>query len=449
MKKSLLLSLGILTFCSSCQLFGLNARPDYIVDLYPAVYKLKDINTKFDDYNSAAPPASKSPRKLATDTMFIYSTNSGSEGKNFDIWKGKLTLEQKSRLKGQKNPAPIIKSERIAPFLNQEVNTESNEFGPYLFYYPTPEKVLVSPPPKIEKDYNGNFNFSTSALKNDDPVLKSYNEINDTLYSDYLAKKDDKELLGANLYFFASDRKGKLDIYYYSPKFGIREFFGNQENSNERYISYDYKRNTVYFSSDRDGKYKIYKYVNKTGDLNFENVFNKADLAKDIVKADELNSEGNDTCPVVVGDYMVFASDRSGTKGGYDIYISYYREPDKYIDSEEYDKGWSKPKNLQDEIDEFYKSFSGKKIPKEDLKDLNLEINTKYDEFRPFIIEDPYNSQYSEINHVSGSGYLDNPSDTYANPNSIIFSSNRPGGKGGFDLHLAILPYLANYNRSN
>lgn len=124
MKKYQLLFITTLISCSSCKLFEPYPIDDmnaHIVDVYPAVYNLKNLNTKYDEYNSAPPPAYKFPRSLLTDTMFIYSTNSGTEGKNFDIWKGKVTFETKIKIRGQKNPDAIINSQRIElPFLKMK-----------------------------------------------------------------------------------------------------------------------------------------------------------------------------------------------------------------------------------------------------------------------------------------------------------------------------------------
>jgi hypothetical protein len=72
---------------------------------------------------------------------------------------------------------------------------------------------------------------------------------------------------------------------------------------------------------------------------------------------------------------MVFSSNREGGFGGYDLWYS------RLVNGE-----WTKPENF------------------------GAEINSPYDEFRPIVKE--------------------------CIPNDLmIFSSNRPGGKGGFDLY--------------
>ncbi len=74
-----------------------------------------------------------------------------------------------------------------------------------------------------------------------------------------------------------------------------------------------------------------------------------------------------------------FTSDRPGGFGGFDLYYSVYK-----------DGKWSVPVNL------------------------GSKINSAYDEYRPII------------------KYVDGFSSSF-----LVFSSNRPGGKGGFDLYYA------------
>ncbi|MFV8227119.1 hypothetical protein ACNKXV_14305, partial [Christiangramia aquimixticola] len=82
------------------------------------------------------------------------------------------------------------------------------------------------------------------------------------------------------------------------------------------------------------------------------------------------------------GDLLVFASDRPGGYGGYDLYYS-----KKTV------SGWSEPVNL------------------------GPQINSVHDEYRPVV------SSYPE----------------FANQ-LMIFSSNRPGEMGGFDLYFVGIP---------
>ncbi|MEB2785365.1 hypothetical protein [Algoriphagus persicinus] len=86
--------------------------------------------------------------------------------------------------------------------------------------------------------------------------------------------------------------------------------------------------------------------------------------------------------PFVYADLLVFSSDRPGGFGGYDLYYSH-----KTGD------GWSEPVNF------------------------GPKINSEFDEFRPIV------------------------SDSWEFSNQVmIFSSNRPGGLGGFDLYFVGIP---------
>ena len=102
----------------------------------------------------------------------------------------------------------------------------------------------------------------------------------------------------------------------------------------------------------------------------------------------ELNSPNSEACPNINGILMVFTSKREGGYGGYDLYYSQLEE-----------SGWSSPVNF------------------------GPKINTEYDEFRPITFYAPK---------------FDN--------DLMVFSSNRPGGLGGFDLYYVGIPKLMTKN---
>ncbi|MBI5008107.1 MAG: hypothetical protein HZB98_00285, partial [Bacteroidia bacterium] len=94
-------------------------------------------------------------------------------------------------------------------------------------------------------------------------------------------------------------------------------------------------------------------------------------------KPDSINSTSDDKCPNIHRNVMVFASNRLGGLGGFDLYYSILKNGK-----------WNLPVNF------------------------GPRINTIYDEYRPVIgSEQDFTNSY------------------------LIFSSNRPGGIGGFDLY--------------
>ena len=135
------------------------------------------------------------------------------------------------------------------------------------------------------------------------------------------------------------------------------------------------------FNARIDERTGIYKVVLPESD-NFIEML-KNDTTINPILISEVNSTSEDKCPYINARLMVFTSNREGGFGGYDLYYSWYENGT-----------WSAPVNF------------------------GQEINTEYDEFRPVTIE--ANSFVNDL---------------------MIFSSNRPGGKGGYDLYYVGLPF--------
>lgn len=131
----------------------------------------------------------------------------------------------------------------------------------------------------------------------------------------------------------------------------------------------------VFFCSDRSGNFDIYEIAIPRHSDPTEYLCR--DTSGLEIRNNVLSSGANDKCPYIKGDVIVFTSDREGGLGGFDLYYSIRT-----------DDAWSEPVNFGE------------------------KINTGYDEYRPVLITD----------------------DEFDN-DVIFFSSNRPGGKGGFDIY--------------
>lgn len=131
----------------------------------------------------------------------------------------------------------------------------------------------------------------------------------------------------------------------------------------------------ILFCSDRGGNFDIYTTDVPSGLSALE--FLQEDTTVTIHDIPVLNSPYNDKCPYVDGELLVFTSDRPGGYGGYDLYYS-RRNGDM----------WTDPVNFGD------------------------KINTSYNEYRPIL------AMYDEFES-----------------DLMMFSSDRPGGKGGYDLY--------------
>ena len=291
-----------------------------------------EINTEYDDYNSTSPIFGET-------SPLCFSTNRSSSGADFDIiyklisisfsrTSGKLSVqEHKSFLSGV-----YIENYNIHNALSK-INTSSNELGPYLI-------------PQGRKFNGTNMNGR---------------------YESYIL-------------LYSSDKGGNQNIMFtenlenenYNPPLEVT--FLNSA-FDDVYPCYSKDLAAIYFSSNRESSFNIYK-VDVSNSQDIINILKEGSEAK-VEKVAVLSSDGDDKCPYIVGNHMVFASNRPGGYGGYDLYYSKYENG-----------AWQPPVNFGD------------------------KINTEYDEFRPIV----------KLLYEFKSDFM-------------LFSSNRPGGKGGFDLY--------------
>jgi hypothetical protein len=143
----------------------------------------------------------------------------------------------------------------------------------------------------------------------------------------------------------------------------------------DAYPTFNRDNSGLFFCSNREGDFDIFK-------TDTDNKLELIDILgynspKTILKDSILSSDFDDKCPFISRNMLVFTSNRSGGFGGYDLYYSYFENGN-----------WTEPVNF------------------------GSTINTRFDEYRPIL----------------------KPMRDFTN-DLMIFSSNRPGGKGGFDLY--------------
>lgn len=208
---------------------------------------------------------------------------------------------------------------------------------------------------------------------------------------------------GEYLMLFASDRTGNLDIYLthnYRPgqtrptsTTNTSQLTGKvfsqpvpvpflNSPADDAYPTLDKAFGTVYFTSNRGGSFDIYRATLPAPVPVRLHEQLPALKETPIERVAELSSTADDKCPYIQGDRLVFTSNRPGGYGGYDLYYS------------QWEGGrWSAPVNF------------------------GPAINSAADEYRPILRTDwQYTNQL------------------------LLFSSNRPGGKGGFDLYMVGVP---------
>jgi hypothetical protein len=293
--------------------FPKGAFPDTVVNIV-------DINSAYDDYNLDI-------HQLTGDSPIIFSSNRKSSGGQFDLEQAIIGFVFNQTDGNFKLMASMTNDAFLSKLINAAV-TPGNDFGPYRFF-------------------------------------------NETDGYEYMVLS-------------SSTAQGKLDLFYLRNRpvynatlpaiegpFPIKLF---NTAADDAYFCLDYEKDTAYFASDRNGNFDIFLHKKPAG-TQMSNWFNLEFEAS--VMADSINSSRDDKCPMVYKKIMVFTSNRPGGLGGYDLYYSIFRRGK-----------WSSPQNF------------------------GPGINTPYDEYRPVIGYDP----------------------DFTN-NFLMFSSNRPGGKGGFDLY--------------
>ncbi len=280
---------------------------------------LTDLNTVYDDYNSNYEPEGEEGGSI------IFSSNRNSQGENFDIVGAGLFFTEDSTSNNLTCEVLDYGNPYDFEVALRNINTDKNEFGPY--FTATGGNLILMYSTENSSGYDIQFVDMTGwyyeQLETYDSIPKSIpkiNEYSDDLYPTLTADK--KNLI------FCSNKDGVFDIYDASF---------NSEITSEALVN---------------------------GDI------------ESITKIETLSSTGDDKCPFIGEDnMMVFASNREGGYGGYDLWYSFY-----------INGAWTEPENF------------------------GSEINSSKDEFRPIT--------FDVLGH-----------------NLMIFSSNRSGGKGGFDLY--------------
>ncbi len=327
--EKLLIFVLIIALIHSC-------KPDneykYFTGKFPDTpTNLTDFNTRYDDYNATAP-------SLGETFPLCFSTNRNSAGNNYDILYKLMTIDFSKTtgiLKIYNNTNEdldvAVENNNINNALIK-INTTANEFGPYLI--PKGRKQSGT---DVNNRYETYIFLYSSGIEGNQNIMFTHNLDNEN---------------------------------YTTPQ---KVNFINSE-FDDAYPTFNKDTSRIYFTSNREGSYNIY--------------YNETDKTKDIldilnntnsnpIKDTILSSNYDDKCPFILGDFMVFASNREGGYGGFDLYYSV-----------KVNGSWTTPVN-----------FGNK-------------INTQYDEYRPII-----RREYDFSNDL------------------MIFSSNRPGGKGDFDLY--------------
>ena len=298
---------------------------------------LTDINSEWDDYNASAP-------FIRDEFPLVFSSNRNSQGQQMDVIYKLMALDfdketGELRFYNETDPSLDI-TNRFAGIqqLTNRINSPANELGPYV-------KAMA---------YDVFYEI---------PIY-TYGE----------------ERLKQFLILYATDSGQQLDIAFFHNFTEMEEpekLTSVNTPFNEAYPCFSHDFSTLYFCSDRAGQFDLYE-TDWNNSQKLEITLADS-LTKAVNRIETLSSGSQDKCPYFDQEYLVFASDRPGGFGGFDLYWARLSE-----------NGWSQPVNF------------------------GSKINSPFDEYRPIL-----RLQGEFTSHL------------------LIFSSNRPGGLGGFDLYFS------------
>jgi hypothetical protein len=242
----------------------------------------------------------------------------------------------------------------------------------------------------VKPDHNGytenlNINFALEKINT------SGDEFGPYLVSKGLSENKTYEMY---IFLYSNNSGGNQDIKFthnpddafYEPPIAIK--FLNSE-FDDAYPTFNSDLSKIYFTSNREDAFDIYSARIDNNDDLIHVLTNTQQVSIEMDTV--LSSKFDDKCPYIPhhisSDFIVFTSNREGGFGGYDLYYSRFENGK-----------WNKPQNF------------------------GAKINTPYDEYRPIV-------------RPQGFGFTND---------FMIFSSNRPGGKGGFDLYFVGIDKIEN-----
>lgn len=305
----------------------LSCQKDEDPILYPVgnfpdtLINLQGLNSTYDDYNMDI-------YQLYGLNYVMFSTNRLSQGGQFDVIQGQISFAFDKR-NGYFELGSGLTSEPFLAKLLLTVNSERDDFGPY----------------RLFSTIDG-YEYMLTATDAGETNLDLQYFMNFPVYNNQLPNID-----------------GPMPVTLLNT------------GSDDAYITLDMDQDSLYFCSNRDGFFDIYFHSKPSETMSLEEWLGSP--FQESVNVEVLNSDGNDKCPMLFRDMLVFTSDRDGGFGGFDLYYSLFR-----------DGNWTEPVNF------------------------GPKINSTADEYRPLIGA-----------HTDFSNLL------------LIFSSNREGGKGNFDLY--------------
>lgn len=351
----IILAFILLIICYACPIYPEPEQYNYPIGHYPdSIANFEKVNSEFDDINM-----NYIPPEIYGYSALVFSSNRLSKGGQFDI------VSEIIKYKWDKNEGVFSIENEMDPEMDPEfidlenilqpTRSEFDEYGPTVIINNKGMFLLYS------NNESGKMNVKFTLYNNRfAPFKQNYaDSLIDDIYS---------------VPFLSNPKFNEGYVTFHFEQSYIDQFYRALDDTNKKSLIY---------CSDSLGQYDIYSMNLLTGIT--ENFFTKPNTnPKEYLTT--INSDYNDRCPYINGNFMVFSSDRPGGFGGYDFYYSIFE-----------DNEWSEPINFGS----------------------------------------PINSEYNEYRAITLRGFM-----YQFNNDLLIFSSDRPGGKGGFDIYYTGIGFM-------
>lgn len=321
---------------------------NYPTGYFPnTIISLEKLNSEFDDINM-----NYIPPEIFAYSYLIFSSNSKSKGGQFDL------KAERIKFKWDKNDGSFS----IENDYNHDYDPEFMDFENILYSTRTEFDEYG---PSVIINNKGMFLFYSNNEQGNLDVKFSFYE---SKHAPFNQEFTDSLIKGVySVPFLSNSKFNEGYLTFQTVTNNIDQFYRVQDDNLETNLIY---------CSDSLGQYDIFSIDLKAGIttkyFSTPNNDNKEYLST-------INSDFNDRCPNVNGNFMVFSSDRPGGLGGYDFYYSIYENGK-----------WSDPINF------------------------GAPVNSEYDEYRAITLRGKTSDFENDL---------------------LIFSSNRSGGKGGYDIY--------------
>ncbi len=257
--------------------------------------------------------------------------NQGEYEKALDVYKTLLKSKPKNQLLKYKCGRCCYElgyyEEAIAYFLESDTKTAMRNFYLANLYFDTY---------RFEESIESFDMYAETLAENDEKKLEIYKKLNQAhIGANFIKRVKDISIIDS----ITVDKRNFLSYYKINPEIGAveQDQISQKGRKHDRVFYTPERRNKLYFSDDNQGQMDIFSSFKLL-----------SGWSKSTLIEEGINSEANENYPFIMSDGVTiyFASDREGSLGGYDIFVSrYIPAENRYFNPENVGMPFNSPYN--------------------------------------------------------------------------------------------------------